>query len=143
ILVDRQLLPLTTQIQDLQNIVEDLVQAQLRCRTTAPDGEMRQDKLLELRTLQLRRKRLPHMRFRHSGPQKTRPYPIQWRRQKFQDKGALQPNSTAFKNPQPVAGKRSVKNALDGRQRSRDQVYDVNRRGPLFIGLTGSHRRGI
>ena len=59
IVVDRQLLPLTTQIQDLQNVVEDLVKTQLRCRTSATDGEMRQDKLLELRQLQLRRKRLP------------------------------------------------------------------------------------
>jgi hypothetical protein len=33
---------------------------------------------------------------------KTRPYPIRWRRQKSQDQGALQPNSTAFRNPQPV-----------------------------------------
>ncbi|MEA2744431.1 MAG: hypothetical protein QOG25_2802 [Acetobacteraceae bacterium] len=43
---------------------------QLRCRTTATDGEMRQDKLFELRTLQLRRKRLPPLSFRHSGPRK-------------------------------------------------------------------------
>ena len=40
-------------------------------------------------------------------------------------------------------GQRSVKNPLYGRQRFRDQVRDVNRRGPLFIGLPGSHRRGI
>ena len=51
ILADRQLFPLTAQIQDLQNVVEDLVEAQLRCRTAATDGEMRQDKLLELREL--------------------------------------------------------------------------------------------
>jgi predicted esterase len=36
--------------------------------------------------------------------QKIRPYPIRWRRQKSQDQGGFQPNSTAFKNPQPVAG---------------------------------------
>src|SRR4051794_27333818 len=32
ILVDRQLLPLTTHIKQVQNVVEDLVQAKLRCR---------------------------------------------------------------------------------------------------------------
>jgi hypothetical protein len=32
---------------------------------------MRQDKLLELRELQLRRKRLPALSFRHSGPPKN------------------------------------------------------------------------
>ncbi len=35
ILVDRQLLPLTTQIQNLQNVVEDLIKTQLRRRTAA------------------------------------------------------------------------------------------------------------
>ena len=34
---DRQLLPLTTHIQQLQNVVEDRMQAQLRGRSTAPD----------------------------------------------------------------------------------------------------------
>src|ERR1700733_7788771 len=71
ILVDRQLLPLTTQIQDLQNVVEDRVKTQLRCWTAATDGEMRQDKLLELRQLQLRRNRLPALSLRHSGPPKN------------------------------------------------------------------------
>jgi hypothetical protein len=71
ILFDRQLLPLTTQIQDLQNVVEDLAKAQLRRRAAATDGELRQDKLLELRRLQLRRKRLPPLSFRHSGPPKN------------------------------------------------------------------------
>jgi hypothetical protein len=36
ILVGRQLLPLATQIQDLQNVVEDFVKTQIRCRTTLP-----------------------------------------------------------------------------------------------------------
>ena len=59
ILVDRQLLPLTPQIKQLQNVVEDLMKAQLRRRTAATDGEMRQDKLLKLPEPQLRRNRLP------------------------------------------------------------------------------------
>jgi hypothetical protein len=48
ILVDRQLLPLAAQIQDLQNVVEYLVKAQLRCRTAATADEVWQDKLLVL-----------------------------------------------------------------------------------------------
>jgi hypothetical protein len=34
--------------------------------------------------------------------QRTRPYPIEWRREKSEDQGGLQPNSSAFRNPQPV-----------------------------------------
>ena len=75
ILVDRQFLPLTTQIQDLQNVVEDLVETQLRCRTAATDREMRQDKLLKLSGLQVRRDRLPALRFHHLGPSKKRALP--------------------------------------------------------------------
>lgn len=48
ILVDRQFLPLASQIELLQNIVEDLEQTQLQCRATAADRKMRQDKLLVL-----------------------------------------------------------------------------------------------
>src|SRR3954454_2962257 len=54
ILFNRQLLPLATQIQQLQNVVEDLEQTELRCWTAAADGEMRQDKLLEQRETQSR-----------------------------------------------------------------------------------------
>src|SRR5580693_2931008 len=68
ILVDRQLLPLTTQIKQVQNVVEDLVKAELRCRTSAPDGEMRQDKLLKLPEPQLRRNRLSALASSHSDP---------------------------------------------------------------------------
>src|ERR1700709_777356 len=75
VLVDRQFLPVTTQIQHLQNVVEDLVEPQIRCRTAATDREMRQDKLLKLSRLQLRRDRLPALRFHHSGPSKKRALP--------------------------------------------------------------------
>ena len=54
IFFDRQFLPLTTQIQQPQNVVEDRMQIQLRCRTTAADGKMRQDKFFELQNIQLR-----------------------------------------------------------------------------------------
>src|ERR1700712_2485450 len=57
--VDRQFLPLATQIEDLQNIVEDLQQTQLRRRPTPADGKMRQDELLKQCETQLRRNRLP------------------------------------------------------------------------------------
>jgi hypothetical protein len=69
--VDRQLLPLATQIEDLQNVIEDLVKTQLRCWTAATGREMRQDKLFKLRRLQLRQKRLPPLSFRHSDPPKS------------------------------------------------------------------------
>src|ERR1700712_660092 len=75
IFVDRQLLPLTPQIQDFQNVVEDLIKAQLRRRTAATDREMRQGKLLELRERQLRWDRLPALRLRHSSAPKNWPLP--------------------------------------------------------------------
>jgi hypothetical protein len=52
--VDWQFLPLATQIEELQNIVEDLQQTQLRRRPTPADGKMRQDKLLKQCETQLR-----------------------------------------------------------------------------------------
>jgi hypothetical protein len=68
ILVNRKLLPRAAQLQMLQNVVEYLVKTKLRCRTTAAGGEVRQDKLLEGREIQLRRNRLPALIFSHSGP---------------------------------------------------------------------------
>ena len=47
IFVNRQFLPLTPQIEQLQNVVEDLEQTQLRCRAAAADGKVWQDKLLK------------------------------------------------------------------------------------------------
>src|SRR3954451_5609409 len=38
IFVDRQFLPLTSQIEQLQNVIEDLEQTQLRSPTAAADG---------------------------------------------------------------------------------------------------------
>jgi hypothetical protein len=95
---------------------------------------MRQDKLLELRTLggihpmklkNMLRRIHPHsanlfhgrsplseinnndLNLAHSMPPgavhiNNAGHPIRWLRQKSQDKGGLQPNSAAFKNPQPV-----------------------------------------
>src|SRR3954464_11547260 len=72
ILVDRQLLPLTAQIEQVQNVVEDLEQTQLRCRPTAADGKVWQDKLLEKCETQLRGNRLPTMASSHSSPPENR-----------------------------------------------------------------------
>src|SRR3954469_13994833 len=72
ILVDRQLLPLTAQIEQVQNVVEDLEQTQLRCRPTAADGKVWQDKLLEQCETQLRGNRLPTMASSHSSPPENR-----------------------------------------------------------------------
>jgi hypothetical protein len=66
ILVNRQLLPLATQIQQLQDVVEELEQTELRCRTAAADGQVRQDKLLEQRETQLRGNPLPTAASSHS-----------------------------------------------------------------------------
>src|ERR1700712_2810506 len=66
--VDWQFLPLATQIEELQHIVEDLQQTQLRRRPTPADGKMRQDKLLKQCETQLRRNRLPTAASSHSGP---------------------------------------------------------------------------
>ena len=66
ILFDRQFLPLATQIQHPQNVVEDRMQTQLRCRATAADGKMRQDKFFELQNIQLRWNRLPPLISSHS-----------------------------------------------------------------------------
>jgi len=67
IFFDRQLLPLTPHVEQSQNVVEDLMQTQLRCRTTAASGKMRQDKCFELRKAQLRWNRLPALTSSHSG----------------------------------------------------------------------------
>src|SRR3954452_23154612 len=66
ILVDRQLLPLTPQIEQLQNVVEDLEQTQLRCWSTAAGGKVRQDKLFKQSEPQLRGNRLPTAASSHS-----------------------------------------------------------------------------
>src|SRR5260221_12765014 len=52
ILFDRQFLPLATQINHFQDVVEDLSHGQLRCRSTAPMRGMGQDKFFELRITQ-------------------------------------------------------------------------------------------
>ncbi|MGF6931318.1 hypothetical protein OKW41_000457 [Paraburkholderia sp. UCT70] len=49
----------------LQDVVEDPVQPQRRCRTTPTRTQMRQDKLLELRKAQFRRNRLPALASSH------------------------------------------------------------------------------
>src|SRR5580698_2829996 len=102
IFVDRQLLPLTTQTQDLPNVVENPVKAQLRGWTPAAGGEIRQDKLLELCKSQVRRNPSPALRFHP----KNRPYAIRVARQKSQDHSRSQLNSAVFKNLQPVDGLR-------------------------------------
>jgi hypothetical protein len=62
---NRQRLPLTSHLQRLQDVVEDLVQPQRRCRTAPPPAQMRQDKLLELLNAQFRWNRLPALTSSH------------------------------------------------------------------------------
>jgi hypothetical protein len=69
--VDRQHLPLTSHIEHLQDVVEDPVQRQGRCRA-APAmtfAQMGQDKPLELRFAQFRWNGLPAWVSRHSHVQ--------------------------------------------------------------------------
>lgn len=68
ILFDRQFLPLTPQVEQLQNVVEDLVRSKFWSRAAASDGKMRQDKLFELLDAQSGGNRLPLVAFRHFDP---------------------------------------------------------------------------
>jgi len=56
---DRQLLPLTAKIQQLQDVIKDGMQRQLRGRSSASLHKMQQDKLLKLCKVQIRRNPLP------------------------------------------------------------------------------------
>ena len=53
ILFYRQFLPLTPQVERLQDVVEDREQGQFWCRSPAPNRKMGQDKLLELLRTQM------------------------------------------------------------------------------------------
>src|SRR3954452_13738451 len=66
--VDWQLLPLTPQIQQFQNVVEDLEQTRLRCWSTAAGRKVRQDKLFKHPEIQLCGNRLPTTASSHSSP---------------------------------------------------------------------------
>ena len=59
--LDRQLPPLTTEVQQLQDVVKDRVQRQDASLAAAADHKMRQDKLLELHQRQIRRNPLPRL----------------------------------------------------------------------------------
>src|ERR1700730_6939076 len=65
ILLDGQMLPLATQIERPQNVVEDRVKTERRCRAAATFTQVRQDKSLELLFTQLRGNALPWLAFRH------------------------------------------------------------------------------
>ena len=55
VLVDWQLLPLATDVEELQNVVEDCVRCQFRDRPARSIGKVRQDKSFELQNAQFRR----------------------------------------------------------------------------------------
>ena len=69
---DRQFFPLDARVQQPQDIVEDCVQIQFGSRAAAPDDQMRQDKLGELREGQMRRNPLPVLALRHLDRQSAR-----------------------------------------------------------------------
>jgi len=52
-------------LRSYQRSFADSMQTQLRCRTTAADGKMRQDKFFKLKSILLRWNRLPPLIFSH------------------------------------------------------------------------------
>jgi hypothetical protein len=65
ILLDGQVLPLATQIEHAQNVVEDRMKTERRLRAAAAFTQVRQDKLLELLFTQLRGNASPRLALRH------------------------------------------------------------------------------
>src|SRR5271166_2998868 len=69
VLFNRQFLPLTADVQQLQDVTKEAVQGELRRRSPGSNAQVRQDKLPELLEAQFRRNALPLLTFRHFGPQ--------------------------------------------------------------------------
>src|ERR1700757_3069437 len=69
ILRNRQFLPLTPHVQQLQNVTKQRMQGQLRRWAPASNAQGGQDKLAELLEAQFRRNALPLLTFRHFSPQ--------------------------------------------------------------------------
>src|ERR1700722_12664015 len=65
---DGQFLPLASQIQLFQYVIEERVGRKLRVRTPASGAQVRQDKFLELLEAQFRRNLPPMLTFRHLHP---------------------------------------------------------------------------
>ena len=99
---DRQFLPLTADIEQPQNVVEDLEQTQLWCRTAAAAGKMRQDKLLKRSETQLRGNRLPALASSHSDPPESWTLPGSAAPAENLGHSRLADGSACLKNPQPV-----------------------------------------
>jgi hypothetical protein len=70
VLCDRQFLPLTSYVQQFQDVIEQGVQGQLRRWAPASNGQVRQDKLLELLPAQFRRNAPGLLTLCHIDPQK-------------------------------------------------------------------------
>lgn len=95
-----QLLPLTAQVQQPQDVIEDRMQTQFWHRTTTPHHQMGQDKLLELRQVQMRWN--PLLAFLHLDRHSDR---ILAQRTPLQENGSRLRGPDKFgyrKNPQPV-----------------------------------------
>jgi len=69
---DRQFLPLTSNAQQFQDVIEQGMQRRLRRRAPASNGQVGQDKLLELLEAQFRRNAPRLHTLRHFDPQKKR-----------------------------------------------------------------------
>ena len=69
---DRQFFPLAAHVQQPQDIVENGMQTQIWGRATSANDQMRQDKLRELREIQIRRNPLPVLALCHIVRQSNR-----------------------------------------------------------------------
>ena len=68
VLFDRKFLPLESQLQLFQYVIEEHVQRKLRVRPPAAHAQVRQDKFPEPLEVQFRRNALPALTFRHLRP---------------------------------------------------------------------------
>jgi len=95
--LDWQLLPLTPEVQQPQDVVEDRMQGQFEGRSSAADRQVRQDKFLELLAGQNRWYPLPLLGLRHFDHSKDRGFDDSARLATIQHRRASQTNSAATK----------------------------------------------
>lgn len=107
-----------TEITRSQLVVKDRMQRQAGSRATAADHKMRQDKLLELRQLQIRRNPLPRLALPLLHPQIF---------------GILPTHSPLLENPQPVDGEDEGRPPQEKRPRAL-APRSVLRRCPEVLG---------
>ena len=95
ILFNRQFLPLTSHVQQFQDVIEQDMQGELWRRAPPSNGQVGQDKLPELLEAQFRRNTPGLQAFRHLDPQKKgEPVSVQVESPKFRDSSILRVGSS-------------------------------------------------